>query len=409
MGHFLQALGYSSMLLLPLYLEHLGADREEIGTLMALAAGGGLVSRPFAAWALDAWGRRPTLLLGTALLATSMALFHFVRDLGWLVYADRVLLGVGSGTLFTGYFTWATDLVPPERRTEGIALFGISGLVPIGLNAFVGGRGFDPADLRALFVAVSLLIACSIPAVLALPETLDRAARAPGHGGWRGALGSLLVRRLWPVWLATVVFAGFVGLFFAFATVTAQHRGVARPSLLWLAYAGGAVGVRLIGSRLPDRVGPRNLVTPALGLYLGAMLLCARAASSEGFLAAGLLAGLAHGWCFPVLVSQVVARTPAVWRGSALAGFTATWQLAELLAPPAFGRFGDARGRDADLYLLAVVAGLGGLALWAALEATLGREERSAGHASGAEVPGAGRASAAPDAAEAGAVEAVEG
>lgn len=370
LGHFLQALGFSSMLLLPLYLEHLGADRSDIGSLMALAALGGLLSRPLAGLALDRYGRKPTVILGTVLLVSSMALLYGVRDLGWLIVVDRLLIGVAVGTLFTGYFTWASDLIPAERRTEGIALFGVSGLLPIGLNAFVGSMDLPPERLPTLFLALGGLIGLSLLVVLPLPETLAAEQRASrGEGG--AALRSLVTRRLAPVWLATATFAGLVGLFFAFATVTAKARGIASPPSLWLSYSLGAVGVRLLGGRLPDRVGPHNLVAPALGLYVLALLVCARGESREAFLVAGLLGGLAHGYCFPVLVGQVVDRSPARYRGSAMAAFTALWQATELVLPPPAGRLADAYG-DASMYLLAAGAAVAGLAAWAALEGSFG-------------------------------------
>ena len=67
-------------------------------------------------------------------LVLAMVLLLFVRDLGPLIYIDRVLMGIGAGALFTGYFAWAGDIIPEERRTEGIALFGVSGLLPLALN-----------------------------------------------------------------------------------------------------------------------------------------------------------------------------------------------------------------------------------------------------------------------------------
>ena len=42
LAQLLQAAGYASMLLLPLYLDHLGADRSTIGAVMAVSAIGGL-------------------------------------------------------------------------------------------------------------------------------------------------------------------------------------------------------------------------------------------------------------------------------------------------------------------------------------------------------------------------------
>ena len=130
-AHFLQATGYASLLLLPLYLQHLGASRTEIGLVMATAGVSGLLCRPLVAWGLDGFGRKPTLLIGTALLVVGMALIGGVDRIGWVVYVARAVIGIGIGALFTGYFTFAADVVPVSRRTEGLAIFGISGLVPL--------------------------------------------------------------------------------------------------------------------------------------------------------------------------------------------------------------------------------------------------------------------------------------
>lgn len=367
-GHFLQALGFGSLLLLPVYLAWLGASRAEIGTLMALAAVGGLATRPFVGWALDTGGRKPTLLAGTAVLATAMVGLLAVHDLGPLIYVDRLLFGVGGGTLFAGYFTWASDVIPPARRTEGIALFGVSGLAPMALNAVIGKLGLPPDELPLLFACVGGLIACSTLALLALPEP-DRAPPevGPPLARARDLARALAQRPLWPVWWATALFACLVGLFFTFATVTATARAIPDPASVWAAYAAGAIGLRLFGARGLDRVGPSNLVAPALALYLAALVLLAGATTQRALWAAGLLAGLGHGTCFPVVVSLVVGRTPERWRGSAMSAFTATWQATELVMPPLFGLLAD-RQDDAVMYAGAVGATLLGLVAWVALE-----------------------------------------
>ena len=56
-AHVMQALGYASMLLLPLYLAHLGASRTQIGAVMAAGSIGGLAMRPLIGAALDTMGR----------------------------------------------------------------------------------------------------------------------------------------------------------------------------------------------------------------------------------------------------------------------------------------------------------------------------------------------------------------
>lgn len=371
-GHFLQALGFSSMLTLPLYLGHLGASRTEIGAIMAVASIGGLALRPLAGWALDAIGRRPVVIAGTVVLALGMAMVGFVDRVGPLVYVSRIMVGIGAGTLFTAYFTFAADLIPVMRRTEGIALFGISGVLPLAVNGLIERIDLPVEQLRWVFPAISILILLSLWPVWGLAEPAREGEdRAPSVGPPDGvpplrrpAWRTLSAMPLWPVWGATVVFSGLVAVFMAFATVTAARGGASEPADLWFAYGGGAVTVRLLGARLPDRIGPHNMVTPALGAYAVACLLAASATSDAGFVAAGLLAGVGHGYCFPVLTGQVVDRSPAAARGVALAGFTALWEISALALTPLFGAVADAYD-DATMFALAAVTAIAGSAVWA--------------------------------------------
>ncbi len=363
-SHFAQALAYASMLLLPLYVEHLGANRSQIGTIMAAAAVGGLLFRPAAGWALDHVGRRPTLLVGTVVLFVGMSLIAFVDRLGPLVYVARFIIGMGVGTLFTGYFTWAADLVPESRRTEGLALFGVSGLLPLAIGPVVQQFGVATPDLRWLFPIVGAAILVSSLTLFFIHE--PERHRAPADDDVSAAQ-ALTQPGLRPVWLATVVFAGLVSVFFAFATVTAANRGIADSAAVWFTYAAGAIGVRLLGARLPDRIGPTNLVAPALACYGGAYLLAAGAWSVQAFMVAGLLAGLGHGYCFPVLTSQVVTRAPDRLRGGALATFTFTWELSGLVLTPLFGWIADVTD-DATMLTTATLFGMVGLSAWAVWE-----------------------------------------
>ena len=370
-GHFLQAFGYSTMLLLPLYLDYLNASRTEIGAIMASAAVGGLIFRPLVGWSLDVLGRRPTLIAGTIMLAAGMGLVFFVHTIGPLVYVQRVVMGIGTGALFTGYFTFAADLVPESRRTEGIALFGISGLLPLGLNPVVREIGISSPDLRFFFPVVGGIILLSLLFIVPLKEPPREAVRT--RVGIRGAIRALTKKRLIPVWCATLVFAGLVAVFFTFATVTAEHRGVGRPAAIWFAYAVAACTVRLGGGRLPDRVGTWNIVAPAVGCYGVASLLVASGWSTQAFLLAGVFAGIGHGYCFPVLASQVVTRTPNFLRGSGLAMYTALWELSRLVLTPMYGYIAD-RFDDATMFSLLVICSVFVLAIWAVLEHTMGRE-----------------------------------
>ena len=369
-AHFLEGLAYASMLLLPLYLQHLRASRTEIGIIMATAAVSGLVVRPFVGWALDRLGRKPTLMVGTITVAVAMGLIGAIDRIGPLIYLQRALFGIGEGALFTAYFTFAADLVPTSRRTEGLALFGISGLVPLLVNPLSDRIGIASPDLRWFLPLVGVAVVLSLGILWVLPE---KPVALEGLPPMREALRALRRRPLWSVWLATVAFAGLVAVFMTFATVAAEQRGIERAPSLWLTYALGAVAVRLLGARLPDRLGPANLVAPSLGLYVAAMVLAAGATTFADFLVAALCAGAGHGICFPLLTSQVVSRSPAAFRGSALATFTALWGTSELLVSPAFGAVADGWG-DGAMFNLAAVTAIVCLAAWVLLEHRFGGE-----------------------------------
>jgi MFS family permease len=374
LAHFLQASGYASMVLLPLYLSHLDASRAEIGAIMATAAISGLLFRPVVGWSLDAWGRKPTLIGGTILVIAGLAMVGLVDQIGVLVYLHRIVLGVGIGALFTGYFTFAADIIPVSRRTEGLALFGISGLLPLLINPITGQVGIEVESLRWFFPAVGIVVAMSLLALVMVPEpAVSRGKRhVPAE-----ALKALRALSLRPVWFATFVFSSLVAIFMTFVTVTAESRGIENPANLWFTYTAGAVFVRGFGARLPDRVGATRLIVPALACYLAAMVSVAEASTQSGFVFGGLLAGIGHGYCFPVLTSLVVTRADDHFRGSALACFTAIWGISELVTSPSFGMIAD---RFGDRVMFELAALMGGFALigWVFLERKLGNSREPA-------------------------------
>ena len=143
LSHLLGALGYASMLLLPLYLTHLGGTRAEVGLIMSSAHIAGLLTRPFVGWSLDRFGRKSSLIFGGVVTAVSLAMIHWVNAIDYSAYGVRILFGIGEGFIFTGYFALAADLIPQSRRTEGLALFGVAGLLPLLVNPIADITGFQ--------------------------------------------------------------------------------------------------------------------------------------------------------------------------------------------------------------------------------------------------------------------------
>lgn len=363
-AHFMQALGYSSMLLLPLYLKHLGASHAEIGTIMAAGSIGGLSMRPLIGWALDTVGRKRTLYLGTTITALAMVAFLSIDSLGVAIFVNRVFFGIGTGALFSGYFTLVSDIIPLERRTQGIALFGVSGLLPLVVNPISATLGVDPPSLRSYYPLLGVAVLLSIVPLALVREPKKKQPSTESKSKSPGRYQAMRTRPLVPVWMGILLLSGGVSTFMTFATVTAATREVPHPANLWYAYAAGAAIVRVFGGNVLDRLGAQRLYPAAMMAMVTAAIIAGSAQTSLGFLAAALAAGTGHGFGFPVLTSQLVNRVDPKFRGTGLAMFTALWEVGALCFAPAFGWLADATSDAVMFYSAAGTVALGVLVWW---------------------------------------------
>lgn len=332
-AHFLHALSYNLFLHLPGLLRRFGADEDGIGVVMGMAGATALLARPALGRAIDERGRRPVAIAGGALGVVACSAYLLVDSVGPTLFAIRLTHGLSEAMLFASLFALAADVVPASRRIEGLGLFGVSGLLPIALGGLVGDRVLASFDYRALF---TLAVGCSAVATalsLGLPETRG-AAGEPSRG-----LGAALRQRdLIPLWIAGLGFAIALAAPFTFAKTLVLERPVlGEVGPFFGAYTVGAVGVRLVGGRVPERFGPKRALFPAMAMMTIGLVVVAAAGSPRALWVAGVLLGAGHGWVFPILTGLVVSRARDRERGAALSIYTGLFDAGLLLGAPCFG------------------------------------------------------------------------
>jgi len=361
-ANFLQGTAFHLFLNLPGFLDGLGASKTEIGAIWGVTAAAAVVARPAVGRVMDLHGRRIVFVGGGVANVVVCALYLTVETVGLWVAAIRVLHGLAEAMLFSGLFTYAADRIPVARRTEGIALFGISGLLPISVGAALGeaierGLGYDLLFVAgAALAAASLLL--SLPLRDAPPADADESDPGPPRG-FRAALGQPDLR---PLWMATAVFATALAAPFTFMKPYVAEVGIGSMATFFNAYSISGVALRLGFSSLPDRVGPKRALYPAMATLAGGFALLTFATSSLHVLGAGVLCGLGHGMTFPILMGLVVSRARDADRGTALAVFTALFDVGMLLGGPAFGALIDVRGYTSAFGVGGLLLVLGGLA-----------------------------------------------
>ena len=346
-------ISYMLFLHFPGFLRDLGAVEVEIGVIFALTALAAIAVRPALGRAMDVRGRREVILAAGALNVAVTGLYLTVDAVDAWVYAVRIVHGLATAGLFTAFFTYAADVVPERRRTQGLALFGISGMLPIALGGIIGDVILELGDFDALFIAA--LAAAAVALVLSLPlrdvPIAPEAASAPR----RGFFTAVRQRDLLPMWWITLVFATAIAAYFTFLRTFIDEEGFGSVGLFFGAYAAVAIALRVFAGWLPDRIGQRRVLFPALGTLAAGFVVLAQAGSAIDVFAAGALCGAGHGYAFPIIYGMVVVRARETERGAAMATYTALFDVGLLLGGPTFGAI---IGLASYRAMFAVAAGL---------------------------------------------------
>lgn len=337
---------YCLLPVLPLYVtEHLGGTTAQVGLLMAAVNVLSVAGRLFSGWACDRWGRRPVQLAFLALFCAAVLSYNLANTFAVLLLV-RFLHGwpFGGGTC-AGQVV-ASDLIPAERRGEGIGYYNTAGTVAMGLApalalAVLGGGSFERSFLVAALLAVgALLLAWPIRH----PLVRDPAASF--------SLAGLFERRV--LWMSVV------GLFIAlgysaivsFISLYAQELKVTNAGVFYTLYAVGVVLIRPAAGRVYDRRGPGLVMAGGLPLLALSYLTLGLWRTEMGYMSAGLLFGLGYGAIIPTVQAMAVSVVPPARRGAANATLYAIFDIGMSIGPYVEGLLAEAGGY-ATMYLVA--------------------------------------------------------
>lgn len=334
-ANFLHSLAFHSYVHLPGFLDGLGADEFTIGVAMGVMALFAIVARPAVGRLIDGWGRRPIVLVGSVVNVAACLAYLFVETIGPWLFFVRILHGFAEAMLYSVLFTIAADVVPSARRTEGIALFGVSGLLPLSIAGLVGDAILSSGTYDQLFWftigAAALGLLCGIP----LPDS--RPPKDEGGLASRSFLTATFAPGLLPVWMAGLAFSLAVASYFTFLKTYVIHRDLGSVGAFFTAYTLAAVGLRVFFGWVPDRFGPRRLLAPAIAIQAVGVALLAFASNDVTVGVAGVLCGIGHGFAFPIASALAVERARPSERGAVLSTFTALFDMGMLIGGPALG------------------------------------------------------------------------
>ena len=148
----------ASLVLLPLYVLHLGGSASAAASIIGARALGMVVMDVPAGMLAARFGDKKTMLAAIGALAISHSMFGLIGDIWWL-YPVAFFYGAGGSSFLLGRMSYVTDTLASSERGRVIAMLAgsmrVSALVGPALGAIIAQHfGYDLAFLLGAFLAL---------------------------------------------------------------------------------------------------------------------------------------------------------------------------------------------------------------------------------------------------------------
>jgi len=339
----------------PQYVKHdLGGGSVSVGIAVGALFVGAVLLRPYAGRLGDRFGRRVLIVSGALVVALSVLAYGAVDSLAFLVGA-RVLTGLGEAAFFVGAATMVADLAPPLRRGEAFSYWSV---------AVYGGLAFGPALGEALLdsggTGTVWLVSCGLGlAAAALGAFTREVPRPEGEPA-----DSRIINRA-AVGPGAVLFSGLIALaaFTAFVPLYVDDVGLGSAETVFLVYGGLVLVIRVVGARLPDRLGARTAGVLALVFSTIGMVIMASWGTAAGLLVGTVFFAAGASLLYPALLLLALGGAPDTERASVVGTFSSFFDLSQGLGSLLVGLVASFAGYRGAFAAGAVCAAIGVIAL----------------------------------------------
>lgn len=334
---------------IPLFIRELGGSEQSIGLAVGIFTFSALIIRPYAGHALETKGRGVIFLTGLMIFILSVGSYSFISSIIFL-FAMRIVQGFGWGLSTTASGTIATDVIPSQRRGEGLGYYGLSGNLALAFGPTLGLILIGHISFQWLFTFCALLGLMAF--ILATFITYKKAAHKKKFytAKWDFYEKSALKPSLL-IFFITVTFGGIA----TFLPLYTAQKGIEGIQTYFFVYAMALMITRTFSGQLYDRKGHRFVFIPGTLLIFTAMLLLAWLPSSFILFLAAFCYGFGFGTIQPALQAWAVERSPKNRRGMANATFFSFFDLGVGIGAIVFGQIGHRLGY-ASIYLSAAIS-----------------------------------------------------
>lgn len=315
---------YIVMPLLPLYLnDTFGADKQTTGIVLCGYTITALMIRPFSGYLVDSFSRKKLLLLFYGMFA-AMFMGYLVCSSLFLFIIIRTLHGIPFGATTVAGSTVMIDVLPSQRRAEGIGYYGLSNNLAMAAGPSIGLYLYSTFhDFHFLF-ALSLIIGCIgfvVDCTLHVEDKPIKTVKQPI------SLDRFFLMDSIPESVVIVALSfsfGVISTYLAIYSREVVH--ITSGTGTWFALlALGLMTSRIIGSRSLRR--GQIVGNASFGMTLSAFgyFLFVACPNQIGYYGAALIVGLGNGHMYPAMQNIFIGLAPNSRRGTANSSLLTSW------------------------------------------------------------------------------------
>lgn len=278
---------------LPLFVTTLGGDATQIGIVTGIFMVSAIIVRLFTGVLARKINKKYLLFIGAIICAVSTGAYYLSPNVETLLVI-RILHGAGFGLATTYFATIVAEIIPKERRGEGIGYFGVGETVAISVGPMMGILLLDLYGYQRLFLGgMSILLLATMSVLVIKKGSAQRSEE--------NIQVKLIEKRvLFPSFLTLILGIAASGIM-SYLSLYAIEKGFSGVGWFFFIVAFASFVIRFFSGNLFDKYGPSIILIPGSILgFLGFVVLYF-AESSMSFFMAAILYGLGFGSIFPAI------------------------------------------------------------------------------------------------------------
>lgn len=288
----------------------LGGTAAVAGLFLGFLTYSSALTAPLTGTLVDRLGSRRILIV-SSLAITVFSLAYAVIPNYPLMLVLVVVHGLFWSGLLSASSTYATSLVPPARRAEGMGYWGLSTVLAVSVAPTIGLWVYSHGGWMAMCLEAAGLNLLMAFIAWRLPS--DRTSGAPHAMSVR----TLLEWRVLVVSATLFMYSFGYGGLTSFIALYTDANDVTPRALYFTLFSLTIVFTRPFVGRFADRAGYRLVFLPSVALVVLAFALLAIGGSRPLLIASAVLFGTGFGSAYPAFLGHVLKFVDENRRGAA--------------------------------------------------------------------------------------------